>query len=1019
VLRRMLSRDVNRPRLTQEDARSLALNLYGVVGEAVELPSERDQNFRIDSKGGDVFVLKIASESEALDTLEFQNSAMMWLKKRLAGGRSPHIVPANSGALVESTVSSDGSRHFVRLVTHLPGKVLADVSPHTPDFLFGFGRFVGSVSSSLEGFSHPSASREFYWDLALAPRVIEMYLDNIADPDDRELVSYYLAMFNSEVAPRMRNLRRSVIHNDANDYNIVVSHPHLPEKRVFGILDFGDMVESSTVFEVAIAAAYAMLGAPNPLAAASRVVAGYHTVYVLGVEELDAIFPAICARLAMSVVISAYQSKIEPQNQYLLVSKEDAWTLLRNLRGVHPRFASYLLRNACGLEACPSSASVSRWLEANKGMSKPVLESLSDSSGLAAIDLSIGSKLIAIPDSLQEDARFSAIVAGVHAETGASVLVGRYLEPRLIYTTDQYREWDEHRTVHLGTDLFTEPGTPVLAPLDGSVHSVGDSHLPRDNGPTLVLQHTAGPSGPTFYTLYAHLSRQSLEGLRPGLNISAGDKIAEVGAYSENGGWPPHLHFQLIVDMLDMKGDFRGVAAPSQLPVWRSISPDPNHVLTLPEPPTFTGHLSTSDIMTGRADHIGSSLSIAYREPLNIVRGYMQYLYDEWGRQYLDAVNNVPHVGHSNPAVVKALSAQAAVLNTNTRYLHENLILYAKRLCAKLPTPLSVCYFVNSGSEANELALRLARTYTGRKNVIVIEGAYHGNTGELVNLSPYKFDGPGGKGIAPHVRQVRMPDTYRGAIREDDSEAARKYAADLKTTADEHTAAFLCEPMMGCGGQIVFPDGYLREAFRIVREAGGVCIADEVQTGFGRVGTHFWAFETQDVVPDIVTLGKPIGNGHPLGAVITTPEIAASFDNGMEYFSTTGGNPVSCAVGLAVLDEIERNNLQANAQEVGTHLLGLLKTLMSRHSVIGDVRGRGLFIGVELVRSTVTREPLEASYVVNRMKDLGVLVSADGPHHNVIKIKPPLVFTRDDAARLAATLDAVLSEDPVVEMYRL
>jgi 4-aminobutyrate aminotransferase-like enzyme/Ser/Thr protein kinase RdoA (MazF antagonist) len=1014
----MLFRDASRPRFTQEDARNLTLDLYGVVGNATELPSERDQNFRIDSKSGDVFVLKIASESEAADTLEFQNSAMIWLKQHLESGGSPHIVPANSGALIESTVSSEGSKHFVRLVTHLPGKVVADVNPHTTDFLFDFGRFVGSISSSLEGFSHSSASREFYWDLALAPRVVEMYLRHIPDSSDRDLVSHYLSMFTSELAPRMSSLRRSVIHNDANDHNVVVSHPHLPEKRTFGILDFGDMVESSTVFEVAIAAAYAMLGTPNPLAAASQVVSGYHSIYPLRTEEFDALFPAICARLAMSVAISAYQSKLEPQNQYLLVSQEDAWACLKSLRGVHPRFASYLLRSACGLEACPSSASVRKWLEENQGVSRPVLESLSDGSGLDAMDLSIGSKLVASPDSLQDDAQFSAIVSDVRGETGATTLVGRYLEPRLIYTADQYREWDEHRTVHLGTDLFTEAGTPVFAPFDGCVHSVGDTDLPRDNGPTLVLEHAAGSDGPTFYTLYAHLSRQSLEGVRPGLAISAGDKIAEVGAYPENGGWPPHLHFQLIVDMLDREGDFCGVAAPSQLAVWECISPDPNLVLSLPRRFTFPTLLSMDDIMAGRADHIGSSLSIAYEKPLNVVRGYMQYLYDEWGRQYLDAVNNVPHVGHSNPAVVKALSAQAAVLNTNTRYLHENLILYAKRLCTKLPTPLSVCYFVNSGSEANELALRLARTYTGRKNVVVIEGAYHGNTGELINLSPYKFDGPGGKGIAPHVRKVRMPDTYRGTIREDDPEAASKYAADLKIAADEHTAAFLCEPMMGCGGQIVFPDGYLREAFRIVRDAGGVCIADEVQTGFGRVGTHFWAFETQDVVPDIVTLGKPIGNGHPLGAVITTPEIAASFDNGMEYFSTTGGNPVSCAVGLAVLDEIERNNLQANAQEVGTHLLGLLKTLMSRHSVIGDVRGRGLFIGVELVRSRVTREPLEASYVINRMKNLGVLVSADGPQHNVVKIKPPLVFTRDDAARLAATLDKVLSEDPVVEMYR-
>ncbi len=424
--------------------------------------------------------------------------------------------------------------------------------------------------------------------------------------------------------------------------------------------------------------------------------------------------------------------------------------------------------------------------------------------------------------------------------------------------------------------------------------------------------------------------------------------------------------------------------------------------------------MKKEEILRARAEHIGKSLSLSYREPLQIVRGLGQYLYDETGRAYLDCVNNVAHVGHCHPRVVKAGQEQMATLNTNTRYLHEGITRYAERLCATLPEPLRVCFFVNSGSEANELALRLARTHTKRQDVIVMEAGYHGNTTTLIAVSSYKFDGPGGSGALPWVHKVPLPDPYRGEFRRDGPRAGAQYARYVSNTVEANAgrvAAFLCEAMPGCGGQIIFPNSYLTEAYRHVRMDGGVCIADEVQTGFGRVGTHFWAFETQGVVPDIVTMGKPIGNGHPMGAVVTTPEIAASFCNGMEYFNTFGGNPVSCAIGLAVLDIIENEQLQANALNVGTHLLAGLRSLMEKHELIGDVRGAGLYIGIEFVRDRNTLEPAaeEATYIINLMKERGILLSTDGPLHNVIKIKPPLVFTIENADSLVSTLDEVLS----------
>ncbi|MEL6867639.1 MAG: aminotransferase class III-fold pyridoxal phosphate-dependent enzyme, partial [Bacteroidota bacterium] len=382
-------------------------------------------------------------------------------------------------------------------------------------------------------------------------------------------------------------------------------------------------------------------------------------------------------------------------------------------------------------------------------------------------------------------------------------------------------------------------------------------------------------------------------------------------------------------------------------------------------------------------------------------------------------VNNVPHVGHQHPRVVAAAQKQLAVLNTNTRYLHDKLLAYAESLAATLPDPLSVCYFVNSGSEANELAIRMAKAYTGRKDLLVLEVGYHGNTNACVDASSYKFDGPGGKGLADYIHKLPIPDPYRGAHKYGEGDAGPKYAAaaipilqDLASN-ERPVSAFLGESILSCGGQIVPPLGYLSTLYRHVREAGGICIADEVQTGLGRVGEQFWAFELQGVVPDIVTLGKPIGNGHPLGAVVTTRAVADAFHNGMEYFNTFGGNPVSCSIGLEVLQIVQEEGLQAKALELGQYLKKGLMELQDHYPIIGDVRGHGLFLGFELVKDGATLEPAaeQCRYLANRMRRLGILMSTDGPYHNVIKIKPPMCFEKKHANHVLAYLAQVLEED--------
>lgn len=423
-----------------------------------------------------------------------------------------------------------------------------------------------------------------------------------------------------------------------------------------------------------------------------------------------------------------------------------------------------------------------------------------------------------------------------------------------------------------------------------------------------------------------------------------------------------------------------------------------------------------------RGKHIGPSCKIFFsHDPIKIVTAKGQYMYDEHGQRYLDCINNVAHVGHCHPDVVKAGAEQMQQLNTNSRFLHDNLVLYAQRLQATLPDKLSVCYFVNSGSEANDLALRLAWQYTGHKDIITLENAYHGHVSSLIDISPYKHHQLSDGVRNPSVHVAPSPDVYRGKYRADHPDPAAAYANEVKDIIEgvhgkgRKIAAFIAESLQSCGGQVIPPPGYFQQVAGHVHKAGGIVIADEVQVGFGRVGSHVWAFQLQgeDFVPDIVTMGKPIGNGHPMSCVVTTNEVAQAFlTSGMEYFNTFGGNPVSCAIGLAVLDVIEKEDLRGNATRVGKYLNDLLEKQKLKHPLIGDIRGCGLFIGVELVKDRMKLTPAtaEAQEVIYKLKEQYILLSADGPHRNVLKFKPPMCFTVEDADLVVNKIDHILTE---------
>ena len=763
------------PRFERGAAAALARTFYGLDAVASPLPSERDQNFLLETPEGTRFVLKIANATEAHDMLDAQNAAMVHLAHT---GVTPHVVPATSGETIVRT--EDG--FAVRLLSWLRGEPLG-TRARSSALLEDLGFRLGQIAAALASFAHPAAHRRFHWDLAIAHETIAEHAPLIADPGLRALVVRVAGYVRHRDDETLRRVPRSVIHGDANDYNVLVDDTDLRVPRVTGVIDFGDIVYSYSVAEPAVAIAYAVLDQSDPLEVASAVVRGYHAAHPLTEDELSVLFGLVQLRLCVSASLAAHQQRQRPDDEYLAISQGPLRRTLPVLAAIHPDVAEDVLRDACGF-------------------------------------------------------------------------------------------------------------------------------APRHAFP----------------------------------------------------------------------------------PIAKAVT------------------------LARRVERLGRNVSIGYRNPVKIVRGWMQYLFDESGRRYLDAYNNVPHVGHGHPRVVRAAAEQMRAVNTNTRYLHDAVWQLGDRLAGTLPDPLSVCYFVNSGSEANELALRLARAYTGARDVVVLDAAYHGHTNTLIDISPYKFNGPGGQGAPDWVHVAPIPDDYRGAHTRADPAAGEKYAAAVGTLVDaarargRRLAAFICETCPSVGGQIVPPPGYLEAVYRHVRDAGGVCIADEVQTAYGRMGTSFYAFDAQGVVPDIVVLGKPIGNGYPLGAVITTPAIADAFANGMEFFSTFGGSTVSAATGLAVLDVMRDEQLQEHAALTGDRLRERLVSLADRHPIVGDVRGSGFFLGVELVRDARTCEPAaaEAAAVVEQMRERGILLGTDGPLHNVLKIRPPMPFSDDDADTLVSALDETL-----------
>src|SRR5438094_1116016 len=545
------------PRLTVEAAADIAREVYGLAASASPLPSERDQNFLI-AADADRFVLKIANATEDRAMLEAQNAAMTHLADRTT--LCPRIVRAQSGEEIATLPSRWGGRHLVRLVTWLPGVTMASVARHSPALLEDLGRRVGEIDRGLTTFDHRAIHRDFYWDLANGLTVVGERVGLVQDRNLRTLVERMAARIERDAARRFATLRRSAIHNDPNDHNVLVGggdDPALRHQRVVGLVDFGDMVYSVTVADLAIAIAYAVLDKPNPLSAAAAIVRGYDAANPLGADELDALFGLVCLRLCMSVAVAADQQRQRPDDVYLAVSQEPIRRTLPTVAAIPPALAAATFRHVCGLPAVPTRERVIRWLD--KQRVAPVVASDGVGADLCVgphtlvLDLGVGGPLVSGDPHENAEPALTLRIETLMRTHGATVALGRYGEARLLYTSPEFGNADageECRTIHLGVDLFAPAGTPVHAPLDGVVHAFADNAAPLDYGPAIILQHATGAE--PFYTLYGHLSRESLDGLRVGQRIARGDRFAAIGTAGVNGGWPPHLHLQLIVDLLDL-----------------------------------------------------------------------------------------------------------------------------------------------------------------------------------------------------------------------------------------------------------------------------------------------------------------------------------------------------------------------------------------------------------------------------------------------------------------------------------
>jgi len=1008
----MATKDYSALQISIAEAERIAFNIYGLNGKATILNGELDFNFKLSISEKEAYVLKISRPDQLLDYLDFQQQLLRYIAQNDPNLIVPKVVLDQNGNAVSHYLDTHNQTRYVHLLTWIEGRLWSSVNPKTDQLRYDLGRKGGLLTKALQGFDHPQAHRKIDWDNAQVAWTFD-YL-HLFEGRQLELMQHFHAKIKERL-PQFLELRQAVVHNDLNDNNIVVDY-NLKTPQVVTAIDYGDAVYTPIINDLGVAGMYLPMHHADPLAALRSFIKGYHESFPLEEAELDCLYISIAMRLVISLTKATINQQEEPENAYHQISTRPAWEVLEKWSKINEHLATCHFRAACGYSPSPDADEFADWAQSQNCSLLDLFPTI-QKTAVTTIDMGMESTIMGNVSDFDHADLIQFRLNELQKQVPETVLGGGYLEARPIYSTNAYRmegnSGYEYRTIHLGVDFWLPAETPVHTILDGEVVVVYDNGNNKDYGPTIIIKHTYN-SNKKFYLLYGHLSAASLKQVTVGQKVKKGALIGWIGAPHENGTWTSHLHMQMMLHRLGNTVDFPGVALPSEQAIWASICPNLNALFKIDglKSPVIA---TNKELIDYRKQHLGKGLSLQYDVPIKMVRGNGVYLMDQYGQRYLDTVNNVAHVGHEHPAVVRAGQEQMAILNTNSRYLHANINALAQEIIETLPPELSVLHFVNSGSEANELALRMLKTATGQEDIIASEVGYHGNTNACIAISSYKFDGKGGQGAPKHTHIFPLPDAFRGLYQ--GKNTGEQYANHVLEQIEKvhqmgrGIAGFIIEPIISCGGQVELPKGFLERAYAHIRAAGGYCISDEVQVGCGRVGSAFWGFQLHDVVPDIVTIGKPLGNGHPLAAVACTEEIANKFANGMEYFNTFGGNPVSCAIGKTVLQTVKKEGLQANALEVGNYLKEKLRALAVQYPIIGDVRGQGLFLGFEIVDAQKNPLAAKVAYLANRMKEHGILMSVDGPQYNVLKIKPPIVFNKENANELILRLTKIMAED--------
>jgi 4-aminobutyrate aminotransferase-like enzyme/Ser/Thr protein kinase RdoA (MazF antagonist) len=965
------------PRIAPAEAELIAAEHLGITARAQALGSQQDANFLLHADDGTpAAILKIANPAFGTVEIEAQDAAADLIASARPELRIATVLRRPDSTPRRTTVDTENGPAVARLLRYLPGGTLSGPRHLSPGSVAGMGTIVAKVSTALRDFRHPGLDRVLQWDPQHADRVVAKLAGHIDEPDRGTAVQTATAEAWAHVQKLAATLPLQAVHLDLTDDNLIRcpdSRPPMPD----GVIDFGDVTTSWAVGELAVSLS-SMLHhdgiEPHHVLPAVR---AFHAVRPLSPEEADAVWPLVVLRAAVLVASGRHQAAVDEDNVYAKAALDREWHIFEQATWLPLPVMIRLIRDATGMADVPA-----RTTQADAPV-RPLLRDLV-ADDITLLDLSTDA------DSMDHgawmDAGTEARLVDSALADGAAAVATRYAHARL--TRTPALSTVSTATVSTGIDLWLGRDAVVQVPAAGEVLAAAPGHVELTYGAQALSLSFPRAVQPVVTTGATVQAGQDITHLSSGASV-------HVALRDADGPVAPRL------------------VRPEYAVGWLALTADPAPLLGLPADSDRTRE---RDLLDRRDAAFATVQEHYYANPPRIERGWRHHLLSTGGRSYLDIVNNVTPLGHAHPRVEQAVSRQLRRLNTNSRFHYASVVEFTERLANLLPDPLDTVFLVNSGSEAVDLGLRLAIGASGRNDVVALREAYHGWTYASDAVSTSLQDNPNALATRPSwVHTVDSPNSYRGRHRGSD---AVRYAPEAVAVIDELAAAgcpagaFIGETFYGNAGGVALPDGYLAQVYAAVRRHGGLAVADEVQVGYGRLGHWFWGFEQQQVVPDIVCVAKAMGNGHPLGAVITSKAVADRYRDQGYFFSSTGGSPVSSIVGLTVLDTLRDEDLQGNAARVGGHLKSRLEALADRYGIIGAVHGSGLYLGLELVRDRAGLEPAteETAELCDRMLDLGVILQPTGDHLNILKIKPPLCIDTTAADFFADMLDLALTQ---------